>query len=784
MNLDDSVHLNDLDVKTNGGMEEASIMISSDAMLNKQAQNKTSDNCVKHIIQSKATQNEANVHKTISEEETIKHNFKFLPFRESQNVNDDTLPPFLSGLIPSVTIGDGENDIFPIKENSCVIIDKFADDSFSTHKVNWVNDYGKHLIQSKATQNEANVHKTISEEETIKHNFQFLPFRESQNVNVNTLPPFLSGLIPSVNIIEDDDGFSTLCQGSSDNDSGSSSVIVVVNESEHDDSSILLEDYNHNNASSNYINVMKENVHNDFVLSERSSDNDSGSSSDIVVIDEIVHDDSDVLLKEENSHIDNRPFNDTDVVKENMNENYLISSEEDAGSSQSESSEFDVIEMKNFHDDCYVSSEEDEPLWSVDLVENENPCDAVLSEPRSFCCNENKSELSLNINNEDEHSYIDNNELYNLYEINNFLMNETIADICHPLLQSYTSENEHSSMPSPLMRTRQKFRRSGNLDDPESPHSDSELSLDINGRDMSEVSNPPIDHLCHVSRPSYTGENEDSSMLSPLVSTRQRLGLLNDHVSETLLTLSSNDLFRSFCFAVTLLLLASVAILVAVSHKSTQMEKIMDEYKTENNKLVDQMQLKIENYKLIIDLEEQIKLLRDENSLLNSQIHDLHKKVAVMFKSVETSFNSEIRKLKRIINDLPIDNMRFNRQLAKISNGSVAPAIEENKELKNEANITDIKDRNEDTFDESHSINNAKLANEPPKENEAAPEERNISLWPFFRAASRSQLRAEQQEAINWFLRKWRNHDITTHVDMIDKLVFATENRKPSDVDE
>ncbi|GIY99928.1 hypothetical protein CEXT_686781 [Caerostris extrusa] len=58
------------------------------------------------------------------------------------------------------------------------------------------------------------------------------------------------------------------------------------------------------------------------------------------------------------------------------------------------------------------------------------------------------------------------------------------------------------------------------------------------------------------------------------------------------------------------------------------------------------------------------------------------------------------------------------------------------------------RDRNEDTFDESHSINNAKLANESPKENEAAPEEKKSSLWPFFRAASRSQLRAEQQGAV------------------------------------
>ncbi|GBN17456.1 hypothetical protein AVEN_7112-1 [Araneus ventricosus] len=157
--------------------------------------------------------------------------------------------------------------------------------------------------------------------------------------------------------------------------------------------------------------------------------------------------------------------------------------------------------------------------------------------------------------------------------------------------------------------------------------------------------------------------------------------------------------------------LAFIAILVASAPFGSvqQMKERMSALQTENDELKNLVQSKLENDKLLMALEEQIKSLKNENFKLSESmkalVAQLEEQTAILRKDKETivqdPYRSEIEKLKEQINILQIDNEELQKQLVRTRYGiysphskepNANPSVEEKEEPKDKADNQDNRD--------------------------------------------------------------------------------------------
>ncbi|KAF8764859.1 kinesin-related protein 4-like [Argiope bruennichi] len=135
--------------------------------------------------------------------------------------------------------------------------------------------------------------------------------------------------------------------------------------------------------------------------------------------------------------------------------------------------------------------------------------------------------------------------------------------------------------------------------------------------------------------------------------------------------------------------LAFIAILLASAPLGTlkQMKERVNALQAENNELKNLVQSKLENDKLLMALEEQIRSLKDENFKLSESmkalVAQLEEQTAILRMDKETKvqdpFRSEIEKLKEQINILQIDNEELQKQLVRTRYGIYSPHPQEQK---------------------------------------------------------------------------------------------------------
>ncbi|CAL1261154.1 unnamed protein product [Larinioides sclopetarius] len=160
-----------------------------------------------------------------------------------------------------------------------------------------------------------------------------------------------------------------------------------------------------------------------------------------------------------------------------------------------------------------------------------------------------------------------------------------------------------------------------------------------------------------------------------------------------------------YLVAVTLSL-TFIAILVASAPFGSirQMKERMNALQSENDELKNLVQSKLENDKLLIALEEQIKSLKGENFKLSESmkalVSQLEEQTAILRKDKETKvqdpYRSEIEKLKEQINILQIDNEELQKQLVRTRYGIYSPHSKETNGIPSVDGKEESKDKPDD----------------------------------------------------------------------------------------
>ncbi|XP_054707188.1 uncharacterized protein LOC129216990 [Uloborus diversus] len=125
-----------------------------------------------------------------------------------------------------------------------------------------------------------------------------------------------------------------------------------------------------------------------------------------------------------------------------------------------------------------------------------------------------------------------------------------------------------------------------------------------------------------------------------------------------------------------------------------ELQKLITELQLENKNLKNQVMLEMQNDKIFLALEEQMKELKNENVKLQEFILSLQKQSSTENKNKKETHNfykKEINYLKEQINLLQFDNEELQKQLVRMRYGSYLSKTETGKEdMENEENSSEI----------------------------------------------------------------------------------------------